>query len=252
MAFYSKGELIQDKKLIAKLYLQTGFISDFIAVVSFTSDRYQMILPHEGHECSSFGMETMILSFPKYLFFLKLSQMKKFLKFFHQEVDKKHQYRSYIELTKLLLLVIMMAHAIVIHLPIIGKSCCWVAVAKISSAYFDTNWIVERKLTDKPWHHIYFVALYFACMTMTTVGYGDVLPQNEMEYIVCMIIMLISCGIFAYTLNTITSVLQNINKATELYKQDLQAIEQYMRKKDIDIDLQRRVKKYLKSMWQSG
>lgn len=44
-------------------------------------------------------------------------------------------------------------------------------------------------------------------------GYGDILPKNELEYLVSIGIMLISCAIFAYTLNTITSVLSEINKS---------------------------------------
>jgi len=44
-------------------------------------------------------------------------------------------------------------------------------------------------------------------MTMTTVGYGDIVPVNEMEHIICIVIMLFACGIFAYILNTLTSIL---------------------------------------------
>jgi hypothetical protein len=31
--------------------------------------------------------------------------------------------------------------------------------------------------------------MYFACMTMTTVGYGDVVPVNNMEYFCCIVMM---------------------------------------------------------------
>lgn len=33
--------------------------------------------------------------------------------------------------------------------------------------------------------------MYYACMTMTTVGYGDIVPTNSIEYILCIVIMVI-------------------------------------------------------------
>lgn len=35
---------------------------------------------------------------------------------------------------------------------------------------YSTSWIDEKNLQDAPWHLTYVMALYFACMTMTTVG----------------------------------------------------------------------------------
>lgn len=46
---------------------------------------------------------------------------------------------------------------------------------------------------------------------MTTVGYGDIVPINDIELIACILIVLLSSGIFAYTLNTITTVLKDLD-----------------------------------------
>lgn len=46
---------------------------------------------------------------------------------------------------------------------------------------------------------------------MTTVGYGDIVPVNTTELISCILIVLLSSAIFAYTLNTITTVLKDID-----------------------------------------
>lgn len=38
---------------------------------------------------------------------------------------------------------------------------------------------------------------------MLTIGYGDITPTNNMEKIYCIIMTLIACGIFGYSINTI-------------------------------------------------
>ena len=43
---------------------------------------------------------------------------------------------------------------------------------------------------------------------MITVGYGDIVPINNHEKIFAIFTMLLSCGVFAYTMNTMGSVLQ--------------------------------------------
>jgi hypothetical protein len=42
---------------------------------------------------------------------------------------------------------------------------------------------------------------------MTTVGFGDITPVNSDEKIFCIFMMLLSCGVFAYTMNTMGNVL---------------------------------------------
>jgi hypothetical protein len=68
MAIYYRGDLIQDKKKIAEVYLETGFIVDFIALIAFSL--HYFILD-----------ANIFISLIKYLFFLKFKQLRKFLKF---------------------------------------------------------------------------------------------------------------------------------------------------------------------------
>jgi hypothetical protein len=44
-------------------------------------------------------------------------------------------------------------------------------------------------------------------VTMSTVGYGDISPTNNPEYIVCTLSMLIAGGVFAYSVNSIGTIL---------------------------------------------
>jgi hypothetical protein len=50
---------------------------------------------------------------------------------------------------------------------------------------------------------------------MTTVGYGDVSPTNELEQSFATVTMLITGVIFAYSVSTIGTILTNINAESE-------------------------------------
>lgn len=56
---------------------------------------------------------------------------------------------------------------------------------------------------------------------MITVGYGDISPTNNYERTFCILLMLVACGIFAFMLNKIGSVLDDINKIKEKKNQIL-------------------------------
>jgi len=40
-------------------------------------------------------------------------------------------------------------------------------------------------------------------MTMTTVGYGDIVPTNDVERLCANFTMLVVCGVFAFSINSI-------------------------------------------------
>ena len=47
-----------------------------------------------------------------------------------------------------------------------------------------------------PWRK-YLAALYFACYTLTSVGYGDIAPQTHDEYVVCTLIISLGALVWA-------------------------------------------------------
>lgn len=47
-------------------------------------------------------------------------------------------------------------------------------------------------------------------VTMITVGYGDILPVTDAEMILCVLTMIVTCGVFAFIINSIDSILRNM------------------------------------------
>ncbi len=47
---------------------------------------------------------------------------------------------------------------------------------------------------------------------MATIGYGDIVPTNNLEVIFTTVTVFIASGIFAYTLNSIGTIFTNLNE----------------------------------------
>jgi hypothetical protein len=63
---------------------------------------------------------------------------------------------------------------------------------------------------DLPWSGRYVNSLYWAIITMTTMGYGDVIPLNTREKVFVIVTALISSVIFAYSMNNIGEILKDL------------------------------------------
>ena len=67
----------------------------------------------------------------------------------------------------------------------------------------EENWMVFRNVYLSDLRTKYIMSLYFVVVTMATVGYGDVSPKNNNEFILCIFTMLFSCIVFAHLINSI-------------------------------------------------
>lgn len=110
---------------------------------------------------------------------------------------------SIFHLTRLIFLIFTVAH------------CCGLGFYGIGEfAKNDGNnysWIDKADIYNLDWMLKYERALYFSLITMITVGYGDVTPQNSLERIYVMVVTIISCGVFAYAVNTVGSIFQKMD-----------------------------------------
>ena len=58
----------------------------------------------------------------------------------------------------------------------------------------------------------YITSIYFSVTIMLTVGFGDVIPQTSIEKAFCIFSMLITCCVFAYSMNIIGNIIKNLDK----------------------------------------
>jgi len=59
-------------------------------------------------------------------------------------------------------------------------------------------------------------------MTVTTIGYGDLVPTNAAEEWICITIMFLGSCIYAFLVGTIVSSLSDANPAQHDYQRDVE------------------------------
>ncbi|CAK67089.1 unnamed protein product (macronuclear) [Paramecium tetraurelia] len=165
---YKSGQLIKQHQYLALQYLKSGFFLDALGIVGFSLFLFQDIL------------------YIKYIYFFKISEIKKFIKFLRYELDPQNKYNNHIKLITLFVTIFLLAHII---------ACLWIV-----AGHTEPSWLSNHGLQDDQWYIQYLWAFYFAILTMTTVGYGDIVPVNEIELVACIMIgASFQCNICLYS-----------------------------------------------------
>lgn len=91
-----------------------------------------------------------------------------------------------------------------IHILLIGHTiaCFWHAVAYYNVEILNT-WLHHLDLVNADNLTKYNYSFYWAIQTITTTGYGNITPCNNLEIIYTNVIMIISLGVFAFAITTI-------------------------------------------------
>ena len=74
------------------------------------------------------------------------------------------------------------------------------------------TWIHDRNLLHATAIVRYVYSFYYLAATMITVGYGDIIPKNSIECTFSIATMFFTGMVYAYSLNSIGNIINNINK----------------------------------------
>jgi len=109
----------------------------------------------------------------------------------------------------------------------------------------EKGWIYGKGLDESPPFHVFTVAFYFAVMTITTVGYGDVTPTNQSEFLVCTVIMIIGGFLWAYIIGGICTVVGSMDTDGAKFQSDFDRINYMLKDLGMTRSFAVYVRKYL-------
>ncbi|XP_035674113.1 potassium voltage-gated channel subfamily H member 7-like [Branchiostoma floridae] len=112
------------------------------------------------------------------------------------------------------------------------------------------SWVDNQGLSLKEvsMHH-YWISFYFATSTMTSTGYGDIVPSTTTGRVLSMVVMIVGLLLCGYCVSTLAATLANMDAARVEYQGRLTAARQFMKDHGICPNLRRRVVNYMVLMW---
>lgn len=221
-AVFHQGLLISDPGIIYRKYLRRGFTLDLLAALPF--DLFFDLL-------ESGGMTTVLGSYAHLIFilrFLRLLRLIPSIKLTHQWQHTDLLNPSFVHMLFLFFWIMIIAH---------WASCGWIFLGKTDPA--------QDNYTN------YIRALYWAVTTLTTIGYGDIVPVTNQQTVYAMFVAISGAGIYGYVIGNIANLLANINIAKTQHLEKMKTINTFMRYKNFPLELQQKIRRYYNYLWET-
>jgi voltage-gated potassium channel len=113
------------------------------------------------------------------------------------------------------------------------------------------GWIAIRDAGDSAdaWNE-YLDGLYWCITTLSTVGYGDVIPETAGQKVFTISVMVMGVGIFGFIIGNIATILVSIDPARVSYLQRMEQLGAFMSYREFPADLRDRIVEYYRYLWQ--
>lgn len=249
----SAGELVTSRKAICLAYLKSWFVLDLVACFPFYAFQDDTSADTSSEDSSN--------SAGQYKGFLRLSRLPRLYRLMRLTRIFKFvkQYRNHQTIEKLLEAVCgkgsvirLMAFFLMVTICVHLMSCLWFFVARLEGLGPQT-WVSDRGLRDSPTTDLYIASLFWTITTLSTVGYGDIVPGTSVERILAIAWMLFGVCFFSFTIGSLSTMLNSIDTKEMVLTNKLAAIDEFASEAKLDKSLRYRLRHALRySIEQTG
>jgi len=233
------NQWVKDLKKIRRHYIRGWFLIDLVSVIPF-----DLLDMYADLDAASF---LKILRIIRVLRLLKLLRVIKASRLYQRYEASMSLPYAYVGLAKFSLLLVVVGH---------WMACAWIMAAMLQDEddytwidslaqgyYCGDNCNVPPRDSLKP-PQIYAAAIYWSIVTITSVGYGDITPQNDGEMLVCTIYLLMGSCLWAYIIGNATAIVSTGDPAAIEHHQTMDALNAFMADKAFPDELRRRLRTF--------
>eukprot|EP00281_Chroomonas_sp_CCMP1168_P023902 CAMPEP_0206224718 /NCGR_PEP_ID=MMETSP0047_2-20121206/7173_1 /ASSEMBLY_ACC=CAM_ASM_000192 /TAXON_ID=195065 /ORGANISM="Chroomonas mesostigmatica_cf, Strain CCMP1168" /LENGTH=885 /DNA_ID=CAMNT_0053647689 /DNA_START=105 /DNA_END=2759 /DNA_ORIENTATION=+ len=110
----------------------------------------------------------------------------------------------------------------------------------------------EMSIHELPPVEQYIVSLYWAVATMTTVGYGDVVPFTSTEYSYCILVKIIGGIMFSYIVGNMANIVGRIDLRYMKHKEVMESWEDFFFRENLPSELCNEIRTYTHALYVKG
>lgn len=118
-------------------------------------------------------------------------------------------------------------------------ACGWILIQEADEKAMPTGDVVST----------YIWATYWCVTTLATVGYGDIGPTTTIERVYAMAVMIGGVAMYSFVIGNVASILASMQPARRRYVEHMERITAFMRYRNINPQLQRRIREYYTFIW---
>lgn len=249
----AEDDLVEfDPYLIARNYVRGWFFLDVVSGIPFAL--LDLVFSSSGNVKILKTAKSLRL-----LRFLKLGRLLKIEKILSNlDRDTLDHIEDFLQngstRSGLLMISLALKTGFICHL----LACFWVLVGRIGSAKDMDNWMlyeIKGKFDKSDTTggdnvgSIYLAAFYFCLTTMTSVGYGDILPYNNTERAFCVLLEFVGAIVFGLTVASLTSVVTSIDINARKTAEQLDAVSSFVAQRNFPEVLGRRIRRHFRHFY---
>eukprot|EP00899_Mesostigma_viride_P014264 jgi/Mesvir1/22839/Mv20099-RA.1 len=248
------GKVIMKRSEVASMYLRSWFVVDVVAAIPYDVIAEVIMTGTIASESQSkyYLRSAKLLRFArlaKVMRLIRLIKMVRMSRMVEQLKSSVRVRRSILHIARFIIIVLFTAH---------WSGCIMFLISSLGAEECDRYLSVECELYPPTvmqhnlWgiDHVgtgtqYLNMFYWAIGTMSTIGYGDLVPITNKEKAFALVVIFVGASIFAYGVADMCNVIVNLNQPESTFTKLLDGMNDYMDYRCLPKSLRERIRQFL-------